>query len=643
MEKKLVRDYIFDASAKTVTAVEFTSLRELVMITNVTTGDVIFDAMDPTLGATRTGTTITLDFDTTTMSDADELQILVRVINDIDRIGYAKAIASGVDTDFYDLIRTGAGMGISQTGGNLVITAGTTARSESIIRSKRSYAGGIRMRTHHLLSQRVANQQFFLELVDVIGDSLSYTINSATSLTVTFPAGHGFTAANVGQFVSIGNFNGTGTFLSGRYAIASVSGDNITFTVSAFAAGTGTCSAFGWNFYRLEYQGTTATQTFFDTARNGWSLGNTTATINTTASPGHMAIVSGNDGTANFQDQLIASAATIQTTNRASRATAVPDDANLYYQIRIVNGSTAPTATTWTIGQSSIAIYEPQSVVIQDIRPTSQATAIPVEVTRTVTSGTQPVSGTVTANVGTGTNTIQNLIPTTVADVASAAITTTTTTAAFTPTAGLGYQLSIPVTAVSGTNPLLVITIEESLDSGTNWFPRCTFRCAATPNATSTATGIYYSPYLKLKGNRVRYTQTITGTTPSITRAINRFQGQSDQGEGVPFKRISTADTNGALVKAGPTTISMLTGSNINASPRYLKIYDKATAPTVGTDEVAYTFILPGATTGAGSNVPLARELNLIRGFGHAITTGVADTDTGAVAANEIVINAQIS
>jgi hypothetical protein len=111
----------------------------------------------------------------------------------------------------------------------------------------------------------------------------------------------------------------------------------------------------------------------------------------------------------------------------------------------------------------------------------------------------------------------------------------------------------------------------------------------------------------------------------------------------VPFKLISAASTNATLVKAGPTTVSMLTGSNINAAARYLKVYDKATAPTVGTDEVAYTFILPGATTGAGSNIPLARELNLIRGFGLALTTGVADTDTGAVAANEQIINAQIS
>jgi hypothetical protein len=35
---------------------------------------------------------------------------------------------------------------------------------------------------------------------------------------------------------------------------------------------------------------------------------------------------------------------------------------------------------------------------------------------------------------------------------------------------------------------------------------------------------MYRSPVLPLTGNRVRYVQTITGTSPSFTRAINRLQ-----------------------------------------------------------------------------------------------------------------------
>jgi len=65
MEKKLLRDYTFDASAKTITASEFTSLRKIALITNVTDGIVIYDALDSTLTGTLSGNVLTLAYDTT--------------------------------------------------------------------------------------------------------------------------------------------------------------------------------------------------------------------------------------------------------------------------------------------------------------------------------------------------------------------------------------------------------------------------------------------------------------------------------------------------------------------------------------------------------------------------------------------------
>ena len=317
----------------------------------------------------------------------------------VSRIGFSKVLSNSVDSEWGSLVGSiGTGMDVDQTGGNLVITSGTTARSETIIRSTEDWVGGIRLRARSTLSQRIANNNFFIELVDVIGDALAYTISSATVIVVTFPSGHGFTSENVGQSMYLGGFAGTGTFLSGRYPIASVSGDNITFTVSGFAAGTGTCSAFGWNYYQLQYQGTTATQVAFDTQRKGWASGATTATINTTAAPGHLAVVTGNDLVSTFADQLVASAATIQQTVRATRVENVPDDTPLRLQIRVANGSTAPaTTTTWTIGLISVSNYANQDVSIQDIRPMSVGNALPVELMRGVATATQPVSGTLTA------------------------------------------------------------------------------------------------------------------------------------------------------------------------------------------------------------------------------------------------------
>jgi hypothetical protein len=141
----------------------------------------------------------------------------------------------------------------------------------------------------------------------------------------------------------------------------------------------------------------------------------------------------------------------------------------------------------------------------------------------TVSSGTITTVSAVTAITNAlpaGANTIGNVnlpLMTSVADIASAAITTTATLAAVTPGFGIAYQVNIPVTAVTGTNPTMDVRIEESDDAGTNWFTVYDF-----PRITGT--GIYRSPFLPTTGNRIRYVQTIGGTTPSFTRAVNRLQ-----------------------------------------------------------------------------------------------------------------------
>lgn len=569
MKKKLVHEYTFDASAKTIVSSDFNRLRDIAIITNVTDGIVIYDALDSTLKGTLSGKTLTLDYDTTTMADTDELQIIMHTGTDIDRIGFAKAISNGVDTDFFTLRQTGSGQTVNQTGGNLVITTGTTARAETIIRSNASYSGGLRARIQNILSQRIANQQFFFELVDVVGDGLAYTINSATSITVTLPASFGLSAQNVGQSMTLQQFVGTGTFLSGRYVIASVSGNNATFTVSGFAAGTGTLSAVGWNFYRLEYSGTTATNTLFDTARNGYASGNTTATTNTTASPGHMAIITANDGQASLLDQLVASTAAIQTANRATRVVMVPDDAQVYLQIRVVNGSTAPASTTtWTIGQVSIGHFEADSVIVQDMRPTSYQTALPVEIMRGVALATQPVSGTVTATIAAGA--------TTIAKARDSAIGATDTGVAI-----LGVRRD-------------------------------------SPTAETPAAGDYIVPQYSNLG--AGYVHNVAHTAGGAT----------------PYRLVSAASTNATSVKASAGQIYSITAMNTNAAVRYLKLYNLATAPTVGTSTPVQVYALPPS---GGLTLSFPVGMAFSTGIALATTTGAPDTDTGAVAANEIVIS----
>lgn len=169
-------------------------------------------------------------------------------------------------------------------------------------------------------------------------------------------------------------------------------------------------------------------------------------------------------------------------------------------------------ATTITGGSIQAFSRFSQETWVPAVFEVAQNTAGNLLTTATIGSGTVTTVSTVTAS---------NIAkPTLVADVASAALTVTTTTGTLTPTSGCSYQVTIPVTVVSGTTPTLDVQVQESDDSGTNWkaiydFPRIT------------ATGFYRSPVFPLTGDRVRYVQTVTGTTPSFTRAINRLQSSS--------------------------------------------------------------------------------------------------------------------
>ncbi len=102
-----------------------------------------------------------------------------------------------------------------------------------------------------------------------------------------------------------------------------------------------------------------------------------------------------------------------------------------------------------------------------------------------------------------------------IADVASAAITATATSSAISNSLGNGFQVTFPVTAVTGTSPTLDIRIEESFDGGTNWVTLYEMQ-------RITAAGSYNTPILRASGRHIRYVRTIGGTSPSFTMSITR-------------------------------------------------------------------------------------------------------------------------
>jgi hypothetical protein len=124
-----------------------------------------------------------------------------------------------------------------------------------------------------------------------------------------------------------------------------------------------------------------------------------------------------------------------------------------------------------------------------------------------------------------------------------------------------------------------------------------------------------------------------------LTRVTSK-SGDVDDIVTLPFRLISDASTNSTSVKSSAGTITTIVAVNINETTvSYLKIYDKATAPTVGTDIPVMTIPIPTNIQGAGIVIPIPNGVTFSNGIAIAITEGVADSDTTAVVANEVVVN----
>ena len=126
----------------------------------------------------------------------------------------------------------------------------------------------------------------------------------------------------------------------------------------------------------------------------------------------------------------------------------------------------------------------------------------------------------------------------------------------------------------------------------------------------------------------------LTGTLTVSGTVTAQIQGSATLGGSVARLASSAATTNATNVKGSAGTVYGLAIMNTNAAVRYLHIYDKATAPTVGTDTPIITIPVPV------SNGAIAREfaagVKCNNGIGYALTTDAA-AGNNAVAAGDLV------
>jgi hypothetical protein len=465
------------------------------------------------------------------------------------RHGFDSTIASGVDTAIAQVIKQAGGTATtSQSAGSLIVTSGVTANQETVVRSLYPVSGDLTLRYFVQLSQRIANNNFFVELVDVIGDGLTLTASSTTQCIVTIPNNQ-FNATNVGQSMYIGAItNGTiTTAVPMRATIASVSGNNVTFTVAGWTAtGAGTCSLFGLNYIQLLYTGTTATNVNYDTQRNGYNSGFTTATINTTASPGHIGTVTTSENESLYADQVGTSGTgAVEISRRASRTRQLPNPTKpLFLQIRSTNGTSAPASnTTLTVSFADILMSRAAPVTLTNISPISANSGIPTEIINTPTiflGGGIALADGVANPTAAGVTNFPVLWNSATWDrqrsnynVATGD--TGTKTASFSGATQTNYNASgalitILLGTVSGTTPTFVAQLQGSPDGGTTWINipgAATASIAATGNysincypgsptvaGAATSGNVASASYVLPRTWRVNYT--IGGTTPSF-------------------------------------------------------------------------------------------------------------------------------
>lgn len=109
-------------------------------------------------------------------------------------------------------------------------------------------------------------------------------------------------------------------------------------------------------------------------------------------------------------------------------------------------------------------------------------------------------------------------------------------------------------------------------------------------------------------------------------------------GGATPTVIIAANSNNSTSLKGSAGTVYGVQTGNINAStPYYLKLYDKATAPTCGTDTPVAVFLIPPSNSGNNPPIFIGKAFSL--GIGYCIVTGIANNDNTPVPAGTVIAN----
>lgn len=111
------------------------------------------------------------------------------------------------------------------------------------------------------------------------------------------------------------------------------------------------------------------------------------------------------------------------------------------------------------------------------------------------------------------------------------------------------------------------------------------------------------------------------------------FEPQEEGGPSSTYHRISTTGTNADTVKASAGEVTGYYITNAASAFRYVKLFNKASNPTVGTD---VPVVVLGIQPLTAANIGFENPLEFPTGIALCMVIGIADTDTTQVNINEM-------
>jgi hypothetical protein len=265
--------------------------------------------------------------------------------------------------------------------------------------------------------------------------------------------------------------------------------------------------------------------------------------------------------------------------------------------------------------------------------------------------GTLTVDGTVTANAGSGPFPVSDNGGSLTVDNAVLAVT------------GGGVESgALRVTIANDSTGVITVDGTVTADAGTGPFPVSDDGGSLTVDSTdlSTLAGAVSGTEMQVD---------VVAALPAGTNAIGKLSANSGvdigdvdvtsisaganligdvglsgartSGGTTLYKNIDVDETEDA-VKASAGQVYWIHAMNLSSGTRFLKLYNATVASvSVGTTVPDLTFPLAtqGDTNGAGFTLSIPNGIEFDTAITVAATTGVADNDSGAPGANEVIVN----